>query len=79
MKVNGDKNNLLMSGNKKANSNIDKNYIKCQDVQKIFGTTINRKFMFENHINKPCKKKEKKKLNFLAGISNYMTFDKENS
>ena len=39
--------------------------------------------MFENHINKPCKKKKKnkqtkKKLNFLAGISNYMTFDKEN-
>lgn len=69
-----------MSGNKKANSNIDKNYKKCQDVQKILGTTINRKVTFEIHINKPCKKKNNnnnKKLNFLAGISNYMTFDKE--
>ena len=60
-----------MSGNK-AIANI---VIKSEDMHELLGITIDSKLTFETHINKLCKKASQK-LNALAQISNYLTFDK---
>ena len=44
-------------------------------IHELLGITIDWRLTFENHINKLCKEASQK-LKALAGISNYMTFDK---
>ena len=73
MKVNGDKSHLFMFRSYCKYSN-QKIYVS-EDIRELLGTTIDSRLTFENYINKLCKKASQK-LNALARISNYMTFDK---
>ena len=75
VKVNGDRNPLLMPGNKKVIANIGINCIESEDVHEFLGITIVLNLAFENHIDKLCKKSTQKS-NSLARISNYMAVDK---
>ena len=59
----------------KAIENIDNNHIESEDINELLGITIDSKLTFETHIKKPCQKTSQK-INALAEISNYMTFDK---
>ena len=62
-----------MSANK-AITNNGNNRIDSEDAYELLGITIDSKLTFETHINKLFKK-VKQKLNALAQISNYTTFD----
>ena len=75
LKVNSDNSHLLISGNKKAIANVNKNCIESEDIPELPRIPIDQKLTFENHINKFCKRASQK-LNTLAQISNYMAFDK---
>ena len=75
MKVNSDKNHLLMSGNKETIANIVNNYIESENLHELFGIIIDSKVTFEDHTNKLWKKAIQK-LNSLARISNCILFNK---
>ena len=75
MKVNTDKNHLLLSGNIKLISNIDYNLIESEKEQVLLGITIDSNLSFEEHINNFCKKASQK-LIALARISGYMDIQK---
>ena len=65
-----------MSGNK-AVANIGNYCIESsEDMHEFFVILIDSKLTFETHINKLCRKASQK-LNFLARISIYMTFDEK--
>ena len=65
-----------MSENK-AVANIGNNCIESsEDMHEFFVILIDSKLTFETHINKLCRKASQK-LNFLARISIYMTFDEK--
>ena len=74
MKENSNKSHLLMPGNK-AIANINNNHVESEDMHELPGITIDWELIFETHVNKLCWKANQK-LNALAWISNYMTFDK---
>ena len=74
MKVNSDKNHLLLSENK-AIAYIDNNRIGFEDTNELLRITIDWKLTFETYINKFCKKASQK-LIAVARISNFMTFVK---
>ena len=76
MKVNRNKDHLLIPGYKEAIANIDNNCIMSEDLHGLLGITINSKLIFETHINK-LYKKASQKLNALAQVFNYMAFDKK--
>ena len=69
MKINSDKSDFVLSGNKKAVANNASNCVDSEGVHKLLGITTDSKLTFENHINKLCKKTSQK-LNILAVISN---------
>ena len=71
MKVNTGKSHLLLSGNSRATTTIDNNYIESENEQVLLGIRIDSNVTFENHINSICKKASQK-LNALARIAPYM-------
>ena len=73
-KVNSDNSHPLMSLNK-AIANIDNNCIDSEDTHELLGITFDLKLKLETNVDKLCKKASQK-LNALAQIFNYMTFDK---
>ena len=75
MKVNTDKSHLLLSGNIKLTSNIDKNIIESEEKQELLGVIIDSRLTFEEHVNNLCKKASQK-LNALTRISSYMDIPK---
>ena len=60
MKVNSAKSRRLMSGNKKAITNIDNKCITSEGALGLLGISIDSKQTFENHINKLYKKASQK-------------------
>ena len=73
MKMNDDKSNLLVLGNKgvEATLNISGSLIKERDEEKLLGVIIDKKLTFKTHVDSLCKKASQK-LHALARISTYM-------
>ena len=69
------KSHLLLSGNSRATATIGNSYIESEDEQVLLGIKIDSTLLFENHINRICKKASQK-LNALARIAPYMNIQK---
>ena len=75
MKVNADKNHLVVSGNVRATAKITNNYIESEKEQVLLGITIDSNLTFENHINNILKRASQK-LNVLAIAAPCMNMQK---
>ena len=49
MKINSDKSDFVLSGNKKAVANNANNCVDSEGVHKLLGITTDSKLTFENH------------------------------
>ena len=75
MKINTDKNHLLLSGSNKLAANINGNVIESKDNQILLVKTIDSNLSFNKDINNLCKKASTK-VNALARISGCMDLSK---
>ena len=67
MKVNNDKSDLLMSGNKII-ANID-NRIESEDINKLHGIIVDSKLTFENSFNRLCSLFNSRRQSAIADVN----------
>ena len=71
MKANHDKCHLLLSTQEEANIQIANTTIKCSQSEKILGIILDNQLKFGRHVENICQIASRK-LNALAGVTNYM-------
>ena len=78
MNIHSKKSHFLMSGNTKEIAYNDHNYIGSDSSQELFGIATDWRFSMKKHINKLWKQPSQKLITRFR-VSNYMTFEKNDS